>query len=127
MTDTQTNGSESPGELAVRHGIASYQSIVIERDELAKRLETAEKLIAVYKIEIEGYRAQTAAESNRTVSYQNERDNAVANLAIYQTLFTSFLAQMRAFEIENVPLVKDTNWSEAHQQLAKKIRDAATP
>ena len=79
--EIQTNGNESPGELAVRHGIASYQSIVIERDEYKAKLETAEKLISVYKIEIEGYRAQAAAESTRTITYQNERDEAVVRYA----------------------------------------------
>lgn len=87
-----TNGSESPGELAVRHGIASYQSIVIERDEYKAKLETAEKLIAVYKIEIEGYRAQAAAESTRTVSYQNERDEAVTKSATIQATIDDIYA-----------------------------------
>lgn len=104
----QTNG-QSPEELAVAHGVANFQRIMTERDESNAKLTTAEKLIAVYKIEIEGYRAQLAAETTRTLSYQQERDDAVAKLAKYETMYTSFYAQMRAFGVENTPFVKPTD------------------
>lgn len=93
--DIQTNGGrpeptnskppETPEALAVKNAVdyhvTSYKKLEIERDEYKVKLETAEKLIAVYKIEIEGYRAQAAAESNRTVSYQHERDESVSRYA----------------------------------------------
>lgn len=105
LTNKKNNG-QSPEELAVAHGIANYQRVVTERDELNHKLTTAEQLIAVYKIEVEGLRAQVAAESTRIQSYQQERDDAVANLVIYQTLFTTVQSLLRTFGIEHAPIVR---------------------
>lgn len=80
-----TNGNGGTDELAVKaaveHHVASYQRVVSERDEYKGKLETAEKLIAVYKIELEGQRAQLEVERSRTQSYQSERDDAVIHAA----------------------------------------------
>jgi hypothetical protein len=100
---------QTPEELAVAHGIANYQRAVTERDELQKQNDRQEQMLTVAKIEIEGLRAELAAAQSRIASYQHDRDDAVANLGVYQTLFISFLAQMRAFGIEHAPLVKETN------------------
>jgi len=100
------NNGQTPEELAVAHGIANYQRVVTERDEAREKLLAVEKLIAVYKIEVEGLRAQVAAETSRIQSYQQERDDAVANLAIYQTLFASLQALLRTFGVEHAPLVR---------------------
>lgn len=97
---------QTPEELAVAHGVANFQRVMTERDETNVKLATAEKLIAVYKIEIEGYRAQAAAEATRTLSYQQERDDAVAKLAKYETMFTSFYSQMRAFRVKHGPVIE---------------------
>lgn len=104
-----TNGGETTEDLAVAHGIASHQRVVTQRDEYKIKWETAEKLIAVYKIEVEGLRAQLAAESSRVQSYQQERDDAVAKLAKYETMFTSFYSQMRAFSVKHDPIIKPTD------------------
>jgi hypothetical protein len=101
------NGTMSPEQLAVQHGIATYAKVQQERDEALKNLESANKAITVNKIEIESLRAELAAERSRCSSYQLERDDAVANLVVYQTLFMGIQALLRTFGIEHAPLVKD--------------------
>jgi len=109
----QTNGdlknippAQTPEELAVAHGIASFQHLRAERDELQRKLSKLEQQQTVSKIEIEGLRAESAAAASRVESYQTERDNAVTDLAIYQSLFTTMQGILRAFGIEHAPLVK---------------------
>jgi hypothetical protein len=92
--------------LAVAHGIASHQRVVTERDEYKAKLETAEKLIAVYKIEIEGLRAQLAVESSRIQSYQVERDDAVVLCSTVEAVLESMMAIGRAFQTSNIPMIK---------------------
>jgi chromosome segregation ATPase len=104
----QTNGGQqTPEELAVAHGIANYQRVVSERDELKRQMDKMEQLLTVHKIEIEGLRAEAAASVSRIESYQHERDDAVANLAVYQTLFTAILGTLRTFGIEHAPLMRE--------------------
>ena len=120
-TATSSNGKkpqpqppqQTPEELAVanavQHHVSSYQRLVAERDALQSAVDRQEQMLTVARIEIEGLRAELAAAQSRIASYQHDRDDAVANLGVYQTLFISFLAQMRAFGIEHAPLVKETN------------------
>jgi hypothetical protein len=107
-TPIQGNGP-SPDELAVAHGIATYGKVAQERDELAKQLDQAMKLITINKIEIEALRAERAVAVSRSESYRHERDLAVVShaddTATLRTLFQSLLALMRQFEIEHAPLV----------------------
>ena len=93
----------------MRHHTTSYKQVCSERDELQRQCDRQEQMLTVAKIEIEGLRAELAAAQSRIASYQHDRDDAVANLGVYQTLFISFLAQMRAFGIEHAPLIKETN------------------
>jgi hypothetical protein len=97
---------QTPEELAVAHGIASYQSIRTERDELQKKIHQLEQQITIFKIEIEGQHSEAAVAASRIEAYQLERDNAVADLAVYQTLFITLMGILRTFGIENAPLVK---------------------
>ena len=104
----QTNGQQqTPEELAVAHGIANYQRVVTERDELKTQISKMEQLLTVYKIEIEGLRAEAAASVSRVESYQHERDDAVANLAVYQSMFITVQGILRTFGIEHAPLLRE--------------------
>jgi hypothetical protein len=105
------NGGQSPEEIAVasavQHHVASYQRVCSERDELQRVVNKQEQMLTVAKIEIEGLRADNAATVSRVASYQHERDDAVANLAVYQTLYTSMLGLLRTFGIEHAPLMRE--------------------
>jgi len=125
MTDTKRNGNgkktqlppepepiQDPQALAVQHGIATFAKLQAERDDLHNGLTKAMQLITINKLEIEELRAQKAVAESRVASYQAERDDAVANLAIYQTLYISVMALLRTFGIENAPLVRNQQHAE---------------
>ena len=104
----KTNGTNDLAvKAAIAHHVTNYDRVCGERDVLQKLNDRQEQMLTVAKIETEQLRAELAAERSRTASYQQERDDAVANLSVYQTLFISFMAQMRAFGIEHAPLIKD--------------------
>jgi chromosome segregation ATPase len=98
--------AQTPEELAVAHGIASYQQLRAERDELQKKVDRLEQILTVSKIEIEGLRAENEIAATRIESYQAERDHAVTDLATYQALFTTLQGILRTFGIEHAPLLK---------------------
>ena len=99
--------AQTPEELAVAHGIASYQQLRSERDDLQTQLNRLEQILTVSKIEIEGLRAEKEITATRLESYQHERDKAVEDLAIYKTLFRTLQGILRTFGIEHAPLLKD--------------------
>jgi chromosome segregation ATPase len=105
----------TPEELAVhnavQHHVASYQRLQTERDELRKFVDRLEQGAKVDKIEIESLRVELSTAQSRIASYQHERDDAVANLAVYQSLYISIMAQLRAFGIEHAPLIKEAGGS----------------
>jgi hypothetical protein len=92
---------------AVQHHVASYQRVVGERDELLRQRDQFEQMLTVNKIEIEGLRSELGVAQSRIASYQQERDDAVANLAVYQTLYISVMALLRTFGIDHAPLIRD--------------------
>jgi hypothetical protein len=97
----------SPEQLAVQHGIATYAKVQQERDEAYKQIEALGKQLTVSKIEIEALRAEAAATGSRCSSYQLERDDAIANLAVYQTLFITVQGILRTFGIKHEALIRD--------------------
>ena len=107
--------AQTPEELAVAHGIASYQQLRSERDALQQKVNQLEQQLTVSKIEIEGLRATAAVSETRVETYQHERDNAVVDLAIYQTLFTTVQGIWRTFGVENAPLIKKITLPRAQQ------------
>jgi hypothetical protein len=110
IVNAKTNGSaedKTPEELAVAHGIASYKRMENERNDLKNHVEKLEQVLAVAKIEIEGLRVDAASQVTRLESYQRERDEAVADLAVYQTLFTTLQGILRTFGIDHAPIIKE--------------------
>jgi hypothetical protein len=116
-SDKPKPNGQTPEELAVatavQHHVASYQRVIGERDELQRLVNKQEQMLTVAKIEIEGLRSERAAAVTRMESYQRERDDAVTNLAIYQTLFISLQGTLRTFGIEHASIVKEPPTSDA--------------
>jgi hypothetical protein len=111
-TATSSNGKkppavqQTPEELAVAHGIANYQRAVTERDDLQKLVDRQEQMLTVARIEIEGLRAELAAERSRMAAYQHERDDAVAVNAGWESFFIDINAMMRARGIPAGPHIR---------------------
>jgi hypothetical protein len=94
---------------AVQHHVASYKAVCNERDALLQQRDRIEQQLTINKIEIEGLRSELGIAQSRIQSYQAERDDAVANLTVYQTMYVSIMAQLRAFGIEHQPLIKEAS------------------
>jgi len=88
--------------------LAEFQHVAAERDDLARQVAAQKTEIAAHAVENEAMRSRLADMESRVASAMLVRDQAVAQRAVYETLFISFQAQMRAFAVPAEPLVRDT-------------------
>lgn len=85
---------------------AHYTEIVALKDERDKALEENDKareLCVQAKHEINALNADVADLKSRCLSYQLERDQAVAKFAALEGFFISLLAQMKAHKVPEAP------------------------
>lgn len=105
----RTNGTlNDRQQQALEFTFAEHLVVKGELEEAYRKLELAEKLIAVNKIEIEGLRVALEQSQTRIQSYQIERDEAVAKRAELEGLFSMIMATMREFKVPAVPLIRVT-------------------
>jgi hypothetical protein len=105
----RTNGTlNDRQQQALEFTFAEHLVVKGELEEAYRKLELAEKLIAVNKIEIEGLRVELETSRTRIQSYQIERDEAVAKRAELEGLFSMIMATMREFKVPAVPLIRAT-------------------
>ena len=102
-------------EAAVQQGLAYYQEIGAERDQLAREVALLKSEIAAHKVCVEAQSSQITMLESRTTSAMIERDKAVEAKAEYRTLLVSIQAQLRAFGIEHEPLVRGMGDSEQNE------------
>jgi len=113
------NGNGNKNDLpddrkaAVEAGLAHYQLVAAERDALAKEIDKLLKEITSYKIMVEAQKSQMNDLESRATSAGILRDEAVAERAKYETLFMSFQAMLRTFNIPAAPLIKEMNDEDA--------------
>jgi hypothetical protein len=106
------NGSHElppPREAVVEQGLRIHQETAAERDDLRRRLSERETDIAGFKVAIEALQAQLAEAESRVATMTLVRDQAVADRAVYETLFISIQAQLRAFKVPAAPLIKEAD------------------
>jgi len=94
-------------EAAVQQGLAYYQEIGAERDQLAREVALLKSEIAAHKVCVEAQASQITDLESRMASARIERDKAVEEKAEYRTILVGFQAQLRAFGIEHEPLVRE--------------------
>ena len=92
---------------AVEAGLTHFQSVAAERDSWERKCRDLEANVQGWKIAMEAQDARLVELESRAVTMQLERDEAVAERAVYETLFISLQAQMRAFKIPSAPLIRD--------------------
>lgn len=93
-------------QAAVEQGLALFQITAGERDRLKTQVAELNNTITQQRVEIEALQSLVNMMESRTRDHQIERDQAVAERAAYESLFIVIQAQMRAFQVPNVPLVK---------------------
>lgn len=116
------NGSDQPlpehRQKQVEAGLATYQSVLAERDLLERELRQAlakidsldqqlSSMHGIVNMMESAYITAKADLEGRVKDYQKQRDEAVACRAAYETLFATVKAQLRVFALPSTPLVKE--------------------
>ena len=111
MTNTETNGSELPAarQAAVEQGLATFHEIAAERDALRDEVRHLKSNEAGYKVALEAKDAQMADLESRAHTLTIVRDEAVGRRAELETVLSSVMSVLRAFQIAHEPLVKPRN------------------
>lgn len=111
-------------KAAVEHGLTQYQQLADERDKLEAETRELRTQIAGYKVAAEADNSRILQLESRANSMVLERDQAIADLAVYQALFVSIKAQLRAFNVPNEPLIRDK--SEESDRALDYLRTSAS-
>lgn len=99
------NGLPPARKAIYAAGIEQYQALAAERDDLARKVEQLHLDLAAQKVVNEAQTAQLNDMESRVATMTMVRDQAVADRAVYETLFITFQSMLRAFAIPAAPLV----------------------
>lgn len=102
-------------QKAVEQGVATFQKVVADNEELNKRLDDANRENAALRVQVESlksivnmmessYKTAQAELEGRVATYQNQRDQAVAISAQWETLYVSIMNMIRGFRIPSAPV-----------------------
>lgn len=86
----------------------THYAISAERDQLRRDLSDMQTKLSATEAAVTMLEANVNAAESRVISYQAERDQAVADRVKWEALFASFYAQLRAFKPPERPLVAQT-------------------
>ena len=90
---------------AVEHGLAQYQRLAHERDEMAKEVSRLRQELAELRVMVDAHDGLQAAMESRAQSAVLARDQAIADRVKWEGLFTMINATLRAFEVPAAPLI----------------------
>jgi F0F1-type ATP synthase membrane subunit b/b' len=107
LPDIDTSGIPEDRQKYIEFGIAATQKTVAERDEAWAEVTKLNQQVIALKTEIASLQALSGAMESRATSYQNSRDEAVAQRAEYEVLLRSISAQLREFNIKHEPIIKE--------------------
>lgn len=113
MTNVEqaSNGSvttRKPRSRRAHYAGEVIQDLVDSRDTAERDAAQLRTDIAGHLVELEALRSRLADMESRVATAMLVRDQAVADRAVYETLFISIQAQLRAFQVPAAPLVKAT-------------------
>ena len=91
----------------VEAGLALFQQVQAERDDLRNQLREAHETITRQRVEVESLQQLYNMLESHINGYMMQRDEAVAQRSAYETLFATIQAQLRVFNLPSVPLVKE--------------------
>ena len=93
-------------EIAIRQGLTAHHELVAERNALARELYQSKAEVAAHKVASEAQQSLNAELESRMATVRAERDQAVADMATFRAILISIQAQLRAFAIDNEPMVR---------------------
>lgn len=108
------NGQPAQGETlpedrqkAVEYGLAQFQTLAHERDQVRRENADLRDKCAGLQIVSEGLTSQLTEAHSQIKTAMIVRDQAMAERIKYESLFVSIQAQMRAFAVPAAPLIRD--------------------
>jgi len=104
----------------VEFGILATQKTIVERDEAWAEITRLNQQVIALKTEISSLQALSGAMESRASSYQNSRDEAVAQRAEYEVLLRSIQAQLREFKIQHEPIAKKIGFGDKGTDTGNK-------
>jgi uncharacterized coiled-coil protein SlyX len=91
----------------VEAGLATFQRMSHQVDELRAQITDQQDDLGRMEAQIDSLKQVIKVYEEQAHAYQQERDQAVADRAVYETLFASFQALLSAFKIPADPLVRE--------------------
>lgn len=107
--DEATNGLPPAREAIIDQAHRLHQEVAHERDQLRLKVADLQTEIAGLEAQLKIAELAVSQCQNKAESALSVRDDAVAERAVYETLFISLQAQLRAFRIPAAPLIKERN------------------
>jgi hypothetical protein len=89
---------------AIEQALIQFHEVAADRDALREELAALKQTHVEDQVEIAAMKSLINTLESRAVSHQSERDLAVAQRSVYETLFVGIQAQLRAFELPTAPL-----------------------
>jgi hypothetical protein len=108
MSDTQ-NGLPPAREAIIDQAHRLHQEVAHERDMLRLFVADLQTKISGLEAQLALLELEASQQKSKAESALSIRDDAVAERAVYETLFISVQAQLRAFRIPAAPLIKERN------------------
>lgn len=118
MTENGSEQLHDERKAAISYGLEQYQRMSQEREEAIRVRDELQVTVRGYKVAMEAQDARILDLESRNNSLTIERDAAVAHRTKWEVLFASMLAQLRAFEVPNEPLIRD----KTHDQLREMLQ-----
>jgi len=109
---TEENGLPPVREDIITQAHRLHQEVAHERDMLRLRVSDLLTEISGLKAQLEIAELEASQLRSKAESALSVRDEAVAERAVYETLFISVQAQLRAFRIPAAPLIKELGGEE---------------
>ena len=90
----------------VEAGLATFQHMSHQVDELRQDITALQDDIGRKEAQIDSLKQTIRIFEEQARAYQEERDQAVADRCVYETLFASFRSMLDTFRIPITPLVR---------------------
>jgi hypothetical protein len=104
----------------VEAGLATFQHMSHQVDELRKEISNYQDEISKMEVQVESLKRVVKIYEEQAKSYQAERDQAVADRAVYETLFASIQAMLIAFRVPVAPLAREQS-SQSDDEYAREL------
>jgi chromosome segregation ATPase len=96
----------------VEAGLATFHHMSQQVDDLRKQITDQQDELGRMEAQMDSLKQVIRVYEDQARVYQEERDQAVADRAVYETLFASFQAMLRAFKVPVTPLVREQSEEE---------------